>query len=285
MVELYTAVCVQADRRDVSHRKEIREANLDRILGLIDSSGQRIGYRIYAPTRMILLPEVFMQGWHQDPHPYSNWWEKVGRDIAIEIPGEEIELLAEKARKYNTYIGGTAHEVIPELGANYPLNCAFIISPQGEVIYKYHKHEPSILLPWNDGVSPHDIWDSYIKVMDGKYGRKKGDTLSCFFPVVDTDIGRLSYLICNDGHFFENSRAFAIQGCEVMLRSSGVVEPFSSPPQQSWEITNRSMAFYNNMYVVACAPGDYLMENEPRNATPGQSMIIDFQGAFLQQVT
>jgi hypothetical protein len=27
----------------------------------------------------------------------------------------------------------------------------------------------------------------YVEVMDGKFGRKKGDILSCMFPVVETD--------------------------------------------------------------------------------------------------
>ncbi len=286
MIDIYSAVCIQTNRRDVSHRREIREANLNRELGLIDASCPRMGFQVYAPIKLILFPEVFMQGWHLlDPSPYSSYWEKVAKDIAIEIPGEETDLLAEKAKTYDTYIAGSAHEVIPELGTDIPLNCAFIISPSGEVIYKRHKFNSALSPIWHDDISPHDIWDKYIKVMDGKYGRKKGDILSCFFPVVDTEIGKLGYLICAEGLWFENSRSLAIQGCEVMLRSSGIVEPQGSPPQQSWEITNRSMAFYNVMYVVACSPGDYLMENNPRNATPGQSMVIDFQGAFLQHVT
>lgn len=285
MVDLYTAICVQANRVGINHRREIREANLNRALDLIDFVFRRMDFPVYAPVKIILFPEVFMQGWCRDASPYSSIWEKVAKTITIEIPGEETELLAEKARKYNTYIAGTAHELIPGLSPDLPFNCAFIISPKGEVVYKYHKYTPYLPYTGPDDISPHDVYDKYLQVMDGKYGRKKGDILSCFFPVIDTDIGRLGYIICNDGFYCENPRAMGIQGCEVMLRSSGILEPEGSPPQQAWEIPNRAAALYNMMYVVACAPGDYIILKSPRNAAPGQSMIVDFHGALLQHVT
>ena len=285
MVDLYTAICVQANRSAISHRSEIKEKNLNRALELIDYGFTWMDYQIYAPVKLIVFPEVFMQGWIKSAGKHDNIWHRVSKDIAIEIPGEETEMLAEKARKYNVYIAGGAHERVPELGDDYPLNCVFIISPEGKVIYKHHKFCTYLTYVWFDDISPHDIWDKYIKAFDGKYGRKAGDIVSCFFPVVETDIGKLGYIICNEGFYSEHSRALGIQGCEVMLRSSGVLEPEGSPPQQSWEITNRAAAFYNMMYVVACGPGDYLMESSPRHSTPGQSMIIDFQGAFLQHVT
>ena len=113
MVELYTAICVQANRRGINHRSEIREANLNQCLNLVDFVFRRMDFPVYAPVKMILFPEVFMQGWQRGA---DNYWEKVGRDVAIQIPGEETDLLAEKARRYKTYIAGTAHEVLPGFG-------------------------------------------------------------------------------------------------------------------------------------------------------------------------
>ncbi|MBP1731876.1 MAG: hypothetical protein H6Q55_2305, partial [Deltaproteobacteria bacterium] len=255
MTDLYTTVCMQMNRTGILHKKEIRKANLDRCLELFGYGALRISFREYAPLKLVVFPEVFMQGWNDDPAPYPNLFVKMAKDLAIRIPGEETDLLAEQAKKYNTYIAGTAHEVIPELSTEYALNCGFIIDPKGEVIYKRHKY--CVYLPYSgrDGVSPHDIWDKYIEVMDGTYGRKKGDILSCMFPVIETDIGKLGYLICNEGFYAEHGRAFGIQGCEVMIRSSGMAEPDGSPPQQLWEISNRAHAAFNTMYVVACAPG------------------------------
>jgi predicted amidohydrolase len=285
MEDIYTAICMQTNRIGIAHRREIKEANLNRGLELIDYAVRAVGFPKYAPVKIILFPEVFMQGWCDVAAPYSTIYEKVANDMAIEIPGEETELLAQKARQYNTYIAGTAHEVIPEMGLNYPFNCGFLISPKGEIVLKYHKHYS--LLSWRgrDDISPHDVYDRYIKVMDGKYGRKKGDVLSCFFPVLHTeDIGKVGYIICNDAHWPEVPRALGVQGCEIMLRSSGVSEPWGSPPQEKWEIQNRSAALFNMMYVVGCAPGDLIVKGNPVNSYPGQSMIVDFHGAIIQRV-
>lgn len=281
MVERYSAICAQTNRHTVSHRSEIRKANLDRALEMIDYAALRLGFFKYAPTRLIVFPEVFLQGWERDPGPYQDVWEKVAKDLAIKIPGEETNLLSEKARKYKLYIAGTAHEVLPEFGDDIPFNCAFIIDPNGDVIYKHHKVHVYMRTYSRDDISPHDVFDKYVKVMDGRYGRKKGDVVSCFFPVIDTDIGRLGYIICNEGFYIESSRVLGMQGCEVMLRSSGMLEPEGSPPQSSWEIGNRAHAYFNVMYVVACAPGDLYTKGWPVNVFPGHSMIVDYHGALL----
>lgn len=285
MVELYTAICMQMNRTGIDNRKEIREANLNRSLELLEYAAAKVSFREYAPIKLVVFPEVFMQGWNDSKAPYDNIYTKVAKDMAIQIPGPETDLLAERARHYGIYIAGTAHEVIPEISTEFAMNCGFIIGPSGDVIYKHHKY--CNYLPYNgrDDVSPHDIWDRYIAVMDGTYGRKKGDVVSCMFPVIDTEIGRLGYIICNEGFYFEHTRALALQGCEVMIRSSGMSEPEGMPPQEHWSISNRAAAFYNMMYVVACGPGDLNVKGNPINAWPGHSMIVDYHGAVMQQVT
>ncbi|MBI2315764.1 MAG: hypothetical protein HYU75_01655 [Betaproteobacteria bacterium] len=283
MTDIYTVICMQTNRVGIDNRKDIRKANLDRILEIFGYGPLRLSFREYAPLKLIVLPEVFMQGWNDNPAPYSNIFTKVAKDMAIRIPGEETSLLAEQARKYKTYIAGSAHEVIPEISTEYAFNSAFIIDPSGEVVYKRHKYCPYLPYSGRDDVSPHDVWDKYLEVMDGKYGRKKGDTLSCLFPVIETDIGKLGYLICNEAFYPEHSRALGLQGCEVMIRSSGVAEPDGSPPQQLWEISNRAHAAFNTMYVVACAPGYLNVKGNPANAYPGHSMVVDFHGAIIQQ--
>lgn len=284
MTDLYTVVCMQMNRTGIDHRKEIRKANLDRCLEIFGYGALRLSFREYAPLKIVVFPEVFMQGWNDSVEPYSNIFTKVAKDMAIRIPGEETDLLAEQARKYKTFIAGSAHEVIPEISEEFALNCGFIISPEGEVIYKRHKYCPYLPYRGRDDVSPHDVWDKYIEVMDGTYGRKKGDILSCMFPVVETEIGKLGYLICNEAFYPEHSRALGIQGCEVMLRSSGMAEPDGSPPQQLWEVSNRAHAAFNTMYVVACAPGNLFVKGNPINSYPGNSMVVDYHGAIIQQI-
>lgn len=281
MVERYTAVCCQANDTAISHRSEIKEANLERALGLIDYAALVIGFPDFAPTRLVVFHEVFMQGWPGNTAPYSTIYEKIAKDVAIQIPGDETDLLAEKAKTYNLYIAGTAFEVIPEISSDFPFNCAFIIDPRGEVIFKYHKLNPYLVRYGREVASPHDVFDRYMEVMDGKYGRKKGDIVSCFFPVVESDIGKLGYIICNDGFYMESSRVLALQGCEVMLRSSGDIEPEGGPPMEQWEIGNRAHAQFNLMYVVACASGYHFAPGFPLQLSRGHSMIIDYHGALL----
>ena len=284
MSDIYTVALMQLNRVGIDNRREIRKANLDRCLELFGYAPLRLAFKDYAPLKLVVMPEVFMQGWNDSPAPYSNIFTKVAKDMAIRIPGDETDLLAEQARKFKTYIAGSAHEVIPEISEEYAFNSAFIIDPSGEVIYKRHKYCPYLPYSGRDDVSPHDVWDRYIEKMDGKYGRKKGDILSCMFPVVETDIGKLGYLICNEAFYPEHGRAMGLQGCEVMIRSSGMAEPDGSPPQDLWEISNRAHAAFNTMYVVACAPGTLHVKGNPHNAYPGNSMVIDFHGAVIQRI-
>ncbi|MFC1907343.1 nitrilase-related carbon-nitrogen hydrolase [Chloroflexota bacterium] len=281
MSNRYSAVCVQTNRYLVTHKSEIRKANLERALELIDYAVLRLGFFEYAPTKLVVFPEVFLQGWEKDAAPHRDLWEKYAKDLAILVPGKETDMLAEKAKQYKTYIAGTVHEVMPDFSEDIAFNCGFIIDPNGEIIYKRHKAHVYMRKHSRDEVSPHDVYDRYLEFMDGKYGRKKGDILSCFFPVIETDIGKLGYIICNEGFYIESFRAMGMQGCEVLIRSSGVLEPEGSPPQQSWEIGNRAAAHFNLSYVVACAPGDLYSKGWPINTFPGHSMIVDFHGALL----
>ncbi|WP_165963378.1 hypothetical protein [Pigmentiphaga sp. D-2] len=103
MTDLYSIVLMQTNRVGIDHRRDIRKANLDRIIEIFGYGPTRLAFREYAPLKLVVLPEVFMQGWNNNPEPYSNLFTKVAKDMAIRIPGDEIELLAEQARKYKTY--------------------------------------------------------------------------------------------------------------------------------------------------------------------------------------
>ena len=87
MTDLYTAVCMQMNRVGIDNRQEIRKANLDRCLELFGYGALRLAFREYAPLKLVVFPEVFMQGWNDKPAPYSNIFTKVAKDMAIRIPG------------------------------------------------------------------------------------------------------------------------------------------------------------------------------------------------------
>ena len=86
----------------------------------------------------------------------------------------------------------------------------FILDPRGEVILQHYKVSP--LFPVEHSICPHDVYDWWVQ----KYGR----TLEAFWPVVDTDIGRLGIMMANEGSYPENARALALNGAEVVYRAS-----------------------------------------------------------------
>lgn len=277
-IDYYTAVVMQSDRVYIKRREQISE-ELPRIIKMINFAA-KIGHSPeWAPAKLLLFPEIFLQGWLR-PTPDQSLTFEAQRDQAISIPGEETDVFAQKAVEYGTYIAGTSLELDPEWDKREIIwNTGWIMSPQGRIILKYRKLYPAIFLPGPRScrVSPHDVYDEYIK----KYG--KG--LNTFFPVVDTEIGKLGYLICTDGFFPEVARGLALNGAEVLLRSSGMVPPSGHPPTNAWEIENRFHAMTNLAYLVGAAPGECISDFEIKSTWGGNSMIVDFNGMLLAKIT
>ena len=98
------------------------------------------------------------------------------------------------------------HEAFPDRF----FNVDFAIDPSGEVVLKHYKLAP--LYPVEHSVTPHDVWDRWIEL----YGR----SLDAFYPVADTEIGRLAVLMANEGSYPENARGLAVNGAEVVYRAS-----------------------------------------------------------------
>ncbi|NQU69300.1 MAG: hypothetical protein HQ514_02055, partial [Rhodospirillales bacterium] len=121
------------------------------------------------------------------------------------------------------------------------------------------------------------------------------------FPVADTEIGRLALLNCYDINFPEMLRTFAMHGAEVMLHVTG--EPYS-PHRDSWEMSRRTRAYENLMYVVSANHGGYIAQIEgdtfadapglsfqepksgeiaPLHRSHGGSQVVDFNGKVVGQ--
>src|SRR5947199_7465816 len=85
-----------------------------------------------------------------------------------------------------------------------------------------------------------------------RYGRN----LDAFWPVVDTDIGRLGIMMANEGSYPENARALAMNGAELVYRAS---YPHPGASNDYFEIQSRARALDNNMYVLAPNVGTYYL--------------------------
>jgi len=120
---------------------------------------------------------------------------------------------------------------------------------------------------------PHDVWDRWVELY--------GDGLDAFFPVTDTEIGRIGCIICMEGSYPETARGLAMNGAEIVYRPS-YPEPYVA--NGLWEVQNRARALDNTMYVVAPNPAAYLPMPEsqfPLDTFGGNSMIVDYQGRIV----
>src|SRR3989442_6156449 len=104
---------------------------------------------------------------------------------------------------------------------------------------------------------PYPVHDSRVYCVlihwwVGRYGRN----LDAFWPVVDTEIGRLGIMMANEGSYPENARALALNGAEVVYRAS---YPHPATGNELFEIQSRARALDNNMYVVAPNMGTYYL--------------------------
>jgi predicted amidohydrolase len=266
--DIYTAVAIQPEVILVETRDDIMK-NLKRCLELIDAAPQvtitaKGGYQgSWAPIKLISFPEFFIQG-HEGTWSYEHYIN----EVLIEIPGEETRLLSEKAKEYNVYIAGTALEKDPDwIDDGLFFNTHFIIGPNGDVIHKYRKVAEAT--HFGLSVGPHDVLDRFIELY--------GDDLSSFFPVTDTEIGKIGTITCMDGHFPEHARALGVQGAEVILHPL-LIDPLMTVPNDIWQAMNRMRAWENVCYVVGASWGSLIGAKRPKNVSPGKSMIVNYNG-------
>ena len=190
--------------RGIRKRADIR-VNLEHLKHLVKAAAWLSSLDL--PVRLIAIPEGALQGFNDEVLDLDH--AQFAREGAIDIPGEETEFLGQIAREYDTYIIAQAKARHPDWKDRF-FNVGFILDPKGEVILQHYKVSP--LFPVEHSVCPHDIYDWWVQ----KYGR----TLQAFWPVVDTEIGRLGIMMANEGSYPENARALALNGAEVIYRAS-----------------------------------------------------------------
>jgi predicted amidohydrolase len=261
MVPLFTAAAVQTDvwpvfpSRTGTPAPENIEKNLQRAIDLISRSAQ------WNPSRIYVLPEFFLTGAAGIGHSAA-----ATEMMCVRIPGPEIDRLCQLAKQIDAYIAGMVWEVMDEWPDRY-WNTAFICSPAGEVVLKYHKHyDPT------GKTKPGDMYGEYVD----RFGE------DALFPVVDTPFGRLGCLTCYDINFPEMARCLALNGAEILLHpTSEGRSPFLMEDRGGWEIGKRSRAYENLVYVISANQGKFLGSDFPTDRMRGRSQIIDFHGQVV----
>ncbi len=265
MIKPYMAVGLSPTVRGATKRSHIK-INLEHIEHLIAAASWLSSLDL--PVRLIAIPEGSLQGFTDEVFDLDH--VKYAHEIAIDIPGEETDFLANLAKKYNAYIIAQAKAKEEEFPDRF-FNLAFIINPQGAIILRHRKSSP--LFPVEHSICPHDVWDKWVEL----YGEK----LSSFYPVADTVIGRLGCMMANEGSYPENARALAMNGAEVIYRPS---YPHPHTGNEFFEIQNRARALDNNVYIIAPNTGTYYLEPHSDTAIDtfgGKSMIVDYKGRII----
>lgn len=185
---------------DLSRIKASRSENLKHMIGLIDAS-----FGFGPAPDLIQFHEFPITGFGM------GWTHADTMKVAIEIPGEETEALAKKAREHGCYLvfGSYARD------ADWPghvLSITTVIGPDGSILGKDWKLR-NIKGAFGGQVelfttTIYDVLDRYVEM----YGR------DAVVPVIRTPIGNLSMSSAqNEPELF---RAMAIKGAEVILRTA-----------------------------------------------------------------
>ena len=249
----YSAAACQTALNNPIDRRQMK-ANTDRMLSMIDSAV--LGSTPFLPVRLVVFPEFA----HSAP-VFATKAELIKR-LAVEIPNQHTERLQKKAKEHGIYIqSGSMLEVDPRW-KDAVFNTTCLIGPSG-ILYKYRK--VNTWLPFEVHTSPHDI-EGYDEP---------------FFPVADTEIGRLGCAICYDWLFPEAMRQLAANGAEVLIRVSAYMDPWNAtPPMDWWTVINRARAIENTAFVVAANQAASLKQYPPYSWSGG-SQVVDFEGRLL----
>jgi predicted amidohydrolase len=265
MITPYTAVGLIPTVRGIRERADIC-VNLEHITGLVKAAAWLSSLEL--PVRLIALPEGALQGFNDEVLDLDH--AEFAQECAIDIPGEETDALGSIARQYQCFLMAQAKARHPDWKDRF-FNVGLILDPDGEIILQHYKVSP--LFPVEHSICPHDIFDWWVE----KYGR----SLASFWPVADTEIGRLGIMMANEGSYPENARALALNGAEIIYRAS---YPHPATGNEFFEIQSRARALDNNMYVVAPNMGTYYLNADsqtPIDTFGGRSFIIDYRGQIV----
>lgn len=221
---------------DLARVNASRRANLDHMLGLIDAA-----FAFGAGPDLLLFHEFPITGFG------AGWTRKDILRVAIEIPGEETEALAKKAREKGVYLvfGSYARD---KDWPDHVLSITTIIGPDGKILARDWKARsikgvfgPEIEL---FTTTIYDVYDRYVEM----YGR------DAVVPITQTPLGNIATSAVQREP--ELYRAMAIKGAEVILRTAtGGFSPLDVA----------ATALYNSVYVAvannAVSPGSPFFED------------------------
>lgn len=213
----------------------------------IKRAAEMIGQAADEGARVVVLPEMFNCPYQTKLFPqYAESFKS----------GETIAMLKEVAREKRIYLVGGS---IPEREGDQVYNTSFTFGPEGNLLGRYRKvHLFDVNLPGGPRIKESSTVG---------YGED--------LTVIDTEFCRLGVVICFDVRFPELIRLLSLEGVQLVV----IPAAFNTTTGPAhWEITMRTRAVDNQVYVVAASPA---RNPETGYAIYGHSMIVDPWGDIL----
>jgi predicted amidohydrolase len=252
---VYAAAC-QVDLPNPKNRAEMQH-NTDSMIQMMEQAVT--GYSPFFDVRLVVFPEFAHAA------PIYHTVEELLENLALPAENDHMKQVAVKARELGCFVQTGSFIEVDSRWPDRVFNTTLLISPEGEVLSRYRKANPWI--PWEVHSSPHDIPDYPDEI----------------FPVVETEIGRLSVATCYDWLFPEVLREMTLKGAEVLIRISAYMDPWgATSPMDWWTVINRARAIENVALVVAANQGASNGKYPPFS-WPGGSMIVDGDGRVLAE--
>lgn len=240
---------------DLSRLAGSKRDNLNHMLELIDAANGFGG-----PSDILLFHEFPITGWS------DRWDRNDSLRAAIEIPGEETEEVAKKARQYGSYIVFGSYVRDPDW-PNHLLSITTIIGPDGSIVDKHWKARN---IKGVFGGANYEIYTSTIHDCLDRYVEMYGQ--DAVIPVTKTPVGNIiTSSVQREPELF---RAFAMKGGEIFLRTA--TGGFTPEDIQATSMYNRVWTACANNAVSRDNPG-FLADN----GGSGGSCIYDPQGKLV----
>lgn len=229
-----------------------RQANVQHMCDLIDYASGFSGKK-----DLLFFHEFPITGYNY------KWSLAEARRVAIELPGEETEALAKKARQYGTWLVFGSYVRDPAWPDNL-LSITTIMNDKGEIVDRHWKARniKGVFFGFElFTTTTYDVLDRFVEM----YGQ------DAVVPVARTPIGNLSTSqVQREPELF---RAMAMKGAEVILRTA--TGGFTAADIQATSL-------YNNVYTAiannAASPGNGLYFED---AGGGGSAIYDPSGEVV----
>ncbi len=206
---------------ELANIKQSRRANVQHMVDLIDAANGFSGSK-----DLLFFHEFPITGY------YHKWNLADARKIAIELPGEESEILAKKAREYGCWLVFGSYVRDPDWPENI-LSITTIMNDGGEIVDKHWKARN--LKGFFGGkfelftTTIYDVLDRFVE----HYGA------DAVVPVTRTPLGNISTSsVQREPELF---RAMAMKGAEIILRTAtGGFSP----------VDMQATSLYNGVYTA-----------------------------------